>query len=217
MHELSHGFALRLGVQYDFNLLMNALDVLLCDGCGQPASPTHVARRLQRLERTTRYRPVHIGTLLLGGFSPLADEEFLYSGVFEGEAGRLLSALKIDHTAKASESVLAEFQRAGYFLTHVLECPLEAENLEPSSSKELLAGRFDSAITRIRRSLKPKRVVLISNLLTPLLAKFKAAELNCPLILDSGEPFALDSAESASAAGRLSKALAVQVDAGQWP
>ncbi len=188
---------------------MNALDVLRCDGCGQPASPTHIARRLQRLERTTRYRPVHIGTLLLAGFSPLADEEFLYSGVFAGEAGRLLSALKIEQSGKASESVLAEFQRAGYFLTHVLECPLETENLEPSSSKELLAGRLDSAVTRIRRSLKPKRVVLISNLLAPLLARFKAAKLNCPLILDSGEPFGLDSAESGRAASRLSDALAV--------
>ncbi len=43
---------------------------LRCDGCGQLASPEHIARRLQRLEWTTRFRPVHIGTLLLGATAP---------------------------------------------------------------------------------------------------------------------------------------------------
>src|SRR5207253_8014232 len=49
---------------------------LVCDGCGQAATAEHIARRLQRLEWTTRYRPVHIHALLLGAFSPLRDEEF---------------------------------------------------------------------------------------------------------------------------------------------
>src|SRR5437899_12101620 len=43
---------------------------LPCDGCGQAATAEHIARRLQRLEWTTRYRPVHIHTLLLGAYSP---------------------------------------------------------------------------------------------------------------------------------------------------
>src|SRR2546427_11951448 len=65
---------------------------LPCDGCGQNASTEHIARRLQRLEWATRYRPVHIHTLFLGSASPQKQEEFLYSpnGEFPGEAGGLL-------------------------------------------------------------------------------------------------------------------------------
>jgi len=68
---------------------------LRCDGCGQASfSPQHIARRLQRLEWTTRYRPVHIATLLLGSVAPQSDAEFLYSpaGEWAGEAKALLAA-----------------------------------------------------------------------------------------------------------------------------
>src|SRR5258708_24143168 len=67
---------------------------LRCDGCGQLASPEHIARRLQRLEWTTRFRPVHIGTLLLGAIAPRNDNEFIYSSAcaWDGEAKMLLAA-----------------------------------------------------------------------------------------------------------------------------
>ncbi len=109
-----------------FLLVMNNAD-LRCDGCEQPASPEHIARRLQRLEWTTRYRPVHIGTLLLGAVAPRNDSEFIYcpAGKWNGEAQLLLSAAGLVLDGKSAESVLAEFQRGGFFVTHVLECPLE--------------------------------------------------------------------------------------------
>src|SRR5207249_10650226 len=47
-------------------ILSNSTD-LPCDGCGQAASAEHIARRLRRLEWATRFRPVHIHTLLRGG------------------------------------------------------------------------------------------------------------------------------------------------------
>src|SRR5439155_16458759 len=100
---------------------------LPCDGCGQAATAEHIARRLQRLEWATRYRPVHIHTLFLGSASPQKQEEFLYSpnGEFLGEAGALLEAAGVSTAGKTAEAVHAEFQRAGFFLTHVLECPVE--------------------------------------------------------------------------------------------
>jgi len=58
---------------------MTSSRALVCDGCGQMASAEHIARRLQRLEWTTRYRPVHISTLFLGAFSPRDEKEFLYA------------------------------------------------------------------------------------------------------------------------------------------
>src|SRR5437667_11020056 len=85
---------------------------LPCDGCGQAASTEHIARRLQRLEWTTRYRPVHINTLVLGAFSPQEESDFLYApgGEFHGEAALLLDAMGISRAVKAAGVVPAEFQ-----------------------------------------------------------------------------------------------------------
>jgi hypothetical protein len=180
---------------------------LACDGCGQSASPEHIARRLLRLEWTTRYRPVHIGALLLGSVSPLSDEDFLYAGKFQGEADRLLEAVGISPAGKSPETVLSEFQRGGFFLTHVLECPLDAGEDGESYGESLLAHRVSPVLTRIRRSLKPKRVVLISDLLAPLAARLSSGELECPVISDGGKPFGLDSSDFSGAAQHLRQAL----------
>src|SRR2546427_6593769 len=82
---------------------MNESMLLNCDGCGQPASPEHVAKRLKRLEWATRFRPLHISVLFLGAVSPAEDAGYLYSGAGEaedrsqkqaclGEAARILEA-----------------------------------------------------------------------------------------------------------------------------
>jgi hypothetical protein len=179
----------------------------LCDGCGQSASPEHIAGRLQRLEWTTRYRPIHISALLLGGVSPLAEEDFLYAGKFKGEAGRLLEAVGISAAGKSAETVLSEFQRGGFFLTHLLECPLDTSEADHHARETLLEKRIPHIATRIRRSLKPKRVVLISELLEPLTARLLSADLGCPVVLDGNKPFALDSADSSGALQHLRQAL----------
>jgi hypothetical protein len=206
-------FALPSPVDYDSLLHAMPTVLLACDGCGQPASPEHIARRLQRLEWTSRYRPVHIATLLLGGFSPLADADFLYSGKFDGEAGRLLDAVGISPAGKPPETVLSEFQRGGFFLTHLLECPLESGQAGPLVCESLLVKRISSVMTRVRRSLKPKRVILISESLAPLVAGLSSAELGCPVILDRGQPFGLDSSDVMSATRYLRAALAAPIAA----
>jgi hypothetical protein len=183
---------------------------LVCDGCGQTASAEHIARRLQRLEWTTRYRPVHINTLLLGAFSPPDDRDFLYAAneEFHGEAALLLNALGISAAGKAAEAVHAEFQRAGFFLTHVLECPLSRNAGEGTAVGGLLANRLLPMATRIRRSLKPKRVVPISRALGPILEKILALELGCPVVLDNGKPFEFDDLAPGNSMARLREALA---------
>jgi hypothetical protein len=186
---------------------MMPANFLACDGCGQSASPEHIARRLLRLEWTTRYRPVHIGALLLGSVSPLAERDFLYAGNFQGEAGRLLEGVGISAAGKSPETVLSEFQRGGFFLTHVLECPLETGEAERYSCEFLVAQGVSKVLTRIRRSLKPKRVVLISDLLAPLAARLSSGELECPVILDDGKPFGLDSSDFSVAVQHLRQAL----------
>ena len=169
-----------------------------------------VARRLQRLEWTTRYRPVHINTLVLGAFSPQEESDFLYApgGEFHGEAALLLDALGISRAGKAAEVVHAEFQRAGFFLTHVLECPLGKDVGHGSESRALLAQRVQSTARRIRRSLKPKRVVVISQALGPILDKLLASELGCPVVLDDGKLFELDGPARGNSVARLREELA---------
>ena len=183
---------------------------LRCDGCGQAASPEHIARRLQRLEWTTRYRPVHIGALLLGAVAPKDDSDFLYwpSGKWKGEAEVLLSAAGLSTDGKTAEATLAEFQRGGFFLTHVLECPLEKS--EASSVQQLVGARLPAVLTRIRRSLKPKRLAPISRDLEQFLPALKSGDLNCAILLDLEKPFALDGDSPRPSAKLLREALASQ-------
>jgi len=193
---------------------MTNTDLLLCDGCGQPASSEHIAKRLQRLEWTTRYRPLHIGTVLLGAFAPADDAEFLYAegGEFAGEAKNVLASSGISRNGKSVEATLTEFQRAGFLLTYALECPLNAGVSDPGAIQALLRARLPALRARIRRSLRPKRMVPISSFLEPLIDQLKDSELGCPLVLDGGIPFALDSAAPRPAVARLSEVLARTVD-----
>lgn len=186
-----------------------------CDGCGQPASAAHIARRLQRLEWTTRYRPVHIGALLMGAFPPEEDSEFLYAGgnPFRGEAARVLEAVGLPHASKAAEAVLADFQRRGFLLTHVMECPLEGANGAPHIFEQLLEKRIATVFSRIRRSLKPKQLALLSSALEPLTNRFAKQDLGCSLVLDNGKPFFLEEYDPGVAGERLREALALTLPA----
>src|SRR5215472_7486896 len=174
---------------------MTISDGLLCDGCGQAGSPEHIARRLRRLEWATRYRPVHIQTLLLGGVAPREDEEFLYApgGEFLGEAALLPRAVGISPEGKTTEAVHTEFQAAGFFLTHVLECPLEPVNSNSADASALLREHLSLVASRIRRSLKPKRVILVTAMPPDVVQDILALDLGCEVILNSGKPFALTS------------------------
>lgn len=157
--------------------------LLPCDGCGQLADPPHFSRRLQRLAWATRFRPVHIQALLVGGIAPKLDADFLYAPgpTFEGEARAILEAVQISTEGKSTEAVLSEFQKLGLMLTHILECPLE-DGVSTSQARELLEKQLPAASARIRRSLKPKRVLLISSDLQQLADKLHLTDLGCPVL-----------------------------------
>jgi hypothetical protein len=156
--------------------------LLPCDGCGQLATAEHISRRLQRLEWASRYRPIHIQTLLLGGISSRPDDEFLYSPEAEvrGEAYAILQAVGISTEGKSKETLLTEFQRLGLLLTHVLECPLDSQACS-SESHALIANHLASAVARVRRSLKPKRVLLLSGHLQRWVDQLQQSNLGCPV------------------------------------
>ena len=181
-------------VHYDSRVQTSSM--IVCDGCGQAADQEHITRRLRRLEKMTRFRPIHVQALFLGAVSPQADGEHLYSaeGEFRGEGATLLRALEMDTAGRSAEATLAEFQRRGYLLTHVLECP--GEYRDQTVLRSAMEQRIGATMARIRRSFKPKRVVLLGEELEPFVAQFKAADLGAELLLsDAGQPFPLSSAE----------------------
>jgi len=176
-----------------------AVKELTCDGCGLGASSEHIARRLRRLELATRYRPIHVQAVFLGAQSPTDEKSFLYAAgtEFSGEAAALLRALGIQAEGRDVEAVLAEFQKRGLVLTHVLECPAEPGR-ETSGLAEALERKLPSVARRLRGSLRPKRVILISRELVPVVDELKAAKLGAELLLDGGAPFDLGSSEGVS-------------------
>ena len=94
-------------------------------------------------------------------------------------------------------SALAEFQRHGFFLIGVVECPL-GHLLDPPQAVHRAAPIL---LRRITVSYRPKSDALLSPLTHPLVAVLQESEWAPRLILDGGKPFALPSG------GNLAKAL----------
>jgi hypothetical protein len=202
---------------------------LPCDGCGRAASPEHIAARLRRLEWSTRFRPVHIQMLFLGGISPAEESEFLYAGTgeesekgsigeFRGEGKKVLSSAGLvglgENLPPHRAEILAEFQHRGYYLTHILECPLDAGTGNVGSVQAVCERQLPVVLVRIRRSLRPKRIVLISQSLDALIPRFAAGDPAAALLLDNGKAFALDVADPAPATERLRRVLSAAAGPG---
>jgi len=156
---------------------------LICDGCGRAADQEHIARRLKRLENMTRYRPVHVQALFIEAVTPDADTDYLYSAesAFGGQGAELLGALRIDSAGRTVEATLAEFQRRGYVLAHLMECP--GAWPEAAAGEAAIEGRIGATMTRIRRSFKPKRIILVGEELARFVATFQEASLGAELVV----------------------------------
>ncbi|HUN64160.1 MAG TPA: hypothetical protein VMU53_19320 [Candidatus Sulfotelmatobacter sp.] len=165
-------------------------ELLPCDGCGQLADSAHISRRLERLAWSTRYRPVHIQALLLSGIAPREAADFVYAPNFgfTGEGADLLHALQIRTEGKSPEAVQGELQKLGILLTHILECPLDA-SVSAGEAYALTERQLPATMARIRRSLKPKRVLLLSADLLPYAAQLRQANLQCPVLPSSSGVF----------------------------
>ena len=149
---------------------------LPCDGCGLPASPEHIAGRLRRLEFSTRFRPVHIGVLFVAA-APLDRLEDEFYGPSESNefSSPFLEALEIPASSEklapeadaqvAYAARLAEFQRRGYYLAYLSECPIPESN-EPAAST--IARLAPTLIRRIQYNYKPKHIVPLGQELFPL-------------------------------------------------
>jgi hypothetical protein len=152
----------------------------------------------------TRYRPIHVQVLILGAASPAADADHLYSAdrEFYGEGLALLTALGIYQAGRSVEAVLTEFQRRGFLLAHILECPVDPDHAV--AGRALLETRFAATAARIRRSLKPKKLVLLGEALdsfaTRLANELPGIEIVQP---EQGRSFPLEKLASGSLATAL--------------
>jgi hypothetical protein len=169
---------------------------LPCDGCGLSASPQHIAERVRRLELSTRFRPIHIGVLFVALAPPVRAEDDFYGPAESKEFfNPFLEALEIPSStdvavprpdACAADSArLAEFQRRGYYLAYLSECPLP-ENEKPAAST--IARLCPTLIRRIRFNYKPKHIAPLGQELFPLVEMLSVAGLGPVLTLDQGQP-----------------------------
>jgi hypothetical protein len=168
---------------------------LPCDGCGLPASPEHIAERLRRLELSTRFRPVHIGILFVvlaprirtedDFYGPAESKEFIDPFLEALEISQSSSdktALEIDPHA-ADLARLVEFQRRGYYLAYLSECPIP-ENVEPAAVT--IARLGPTLVRRIRLNYKPKHIAPLGQELTPLVDALSVAGISPILTLAGG-------------------------------
>lgn len=135
----------------------------VCDGCGATVDSEHIRSRIERLEMATRYRPVHIQTLLVGTAPPERTEEYLYS----------------------SEKNGTELQRNGIFLAYAAECPMP----HGTDAAEAVRRATPMLIKRVQFSYKPKSIVLFSPATAQLLPAMREAGLGERLILRGGNVF----------------------------
>ena len=206
---------------------------LYCDGCGLPAISSHLRRRYERIEFATKYRPIHIQVLLLNDAPPPLIEDFFYRpGSAEGERSgyhriffqELMGARAVFPWTKWSleEEALAEFQRRGFFLADICECPLEefasaAGDHSKTFVRPAHIRKFaPTVVKRIQHSYKPKKIVLIGADSAEVIPALEQAGMAGQLVLENGRPIfdpsfgdPAGSAEFAtSLAGRIERALA---------
>jgi hypothetical protein len=135
----------------------------------------------------TRYRPVHVQTLFLGAAGPLEARDDLYSaeGEFHGEGAEVLRALSIETAGRSLEEVLAGIQRQGLLFAHLVDCEVN----DPAARSAAMHKRLPSVLARIRRSYKPKRVVLVGRELSGYVTAITSANLEAAVISNKGQPF----------------------------
>lgn len=181
---------------------------ILCDGCELPASPEHIAARMERLELVTRFRPIHIQVLLIAlDPMPRPEDEFYRPPETRHFFDSLLSALDIStpaesNAAEAAAANLLEFQRRGYYLTYLSECPLPSahstgQGADDSAARDCITRLAPTLVKRIRFNYKPKHVALLGTNLSSLIEIFEQAGIARLLLLDQGKPLTVPSAGDA--------------------
>jgi len=167
----------------------------VCEGCGTRTDDAHVARRATRLDLASRLRPARIRVLLLDGAPPSRIEDYFYRAALN-PADRslgahryfeeLMKAAGVTVAAGSQETtLLAEFQRKGFFLTYAVECPFEEQD-DPKGALRRLAP---TVMKRVQSVYDPAYMVPISQPTAELIRLFGMIGWGDRLVLENGLPF----------------------------
>jgi hypothetical protein len=161
-----------------------------CDGCGLPSSPAHITERLSRLELATRYRPIHINVLFVAAAPSVRPEDDFYRPPESREFfDPFMEAVEIPASGirihagvdppESDTARLVEFQRRGYYLSFLSECPLPAEDDTINAAISRLGSTL---IRRVRFNYKPKQIAILGSHLSPLRDIFEKAGMSSTLV-----------------------------------
>jgi hypothetical protein len=193
--------------------MVDASSRIICDGCGLPASPDHISERVARLEFATRFRPVHINTLFVAAaplpgrendfYIPPESQEFFASfmkaiGVSNSEEGKAAGADK----QESNIAKLEEFQRRGYYLAYLAECPLPTTDTAATA----IARLASTLVRRIQFNYRPKHIAIWDEGLSPLIGIFEKAGVGS-LLLPDGKPIRASNTPEASSVAQTGEGL----------
>jgi hypothetical protein len=137
---------------------------------------------------------VHIGVLFVA-MAPLVrlEDDFYGPAKSREFADPFLEALEISsvtdnsrhesNAGVANSAKLAEFQRKGYYLAYLSECPLAGNEVTAAATVARLAPTL---IRRIRFNYKPKHIAPIGQELLSLADLLRQASLGPILMLERG-------------------------------
>ena len=174
--------------------MVSSSNTLVCDGCGRPASPEHLAARFRRLELATKFRPVHIAILFVALAPPPQPEDdfygppeskeffehFLDALAIPGQPSQSRPASDASTTASAR---LVEFQRKGYYLAYLSECPITGTEEPAATTISILAPTL---VRRIRLNYRPRQIIVLGQELAPLTEVLRSAGIGSTVTLDQG-------------------------------
>lgn len=167
----------------------------VCDACGAEVTDEHVRERIERLELSTRFRPIRIHVLFIDATPPPRMEDFFYRPVLDRSVRSLATRMFFDEIAKSlgiapgpdlsEQTVLTEFQRRNYYLAYAVECPIEGY-AEQEAAVRRLAPTIQK---RVQASYKPKYILPLSQPTTDLVSLFQLIGWADRVVLDKGGPF----------------------------
>ena len=168
-----------------------------CDCSESEVAESHIRERIARVEQATRFRPVHIRVLLLGASPAVSPDDDFYTPVNDRAARSVYSRMFFDELAVASgisrdslssldeSAVLADFQRRGFFLAHVVECPID----EPQALRHAVNRLAPTLLRRLDASYKPKHVVPVGQAVSEIVPFLQMSGWSGRLILAKGSSF----------------------------
>jgi hypothetical protein len=110
---------------------------------------------------------------------------------------------------------LLDFQKRGYFMTYLSECPVTqlasaGQGAEATAARERFSRLAPTLIQRIRFNYRPQRVVLLGTQMSPLIGVLEQAGLGPLLLLDRGAPLTIPSTGDGSSVDLFRRAVNIE-------